>query len=145
MKQQNYSTHTRWYIPHHFIFYPILITAIVLSIYCSFYNPETRLIWLAITSILIFIFWLSFMLRQHYALGNQNRIVRLELRLRYYTLTHKSLEPLEHALSFGQIAALRFAPDNELVALVDKAMKENLSPDEIKKSIKNWLPDYMRL
>lgn len=145
MKKQNYSNHIRWYIPHHFIFYPILSTAIVLSMYCSFYYPETHLIWLAITSLFTLLFWLSYMIQQHYALGNQNRIVRLELRLRYYTLTHQPFEPMEDKLSFGQIAALRFAPDNELVALVDRAVKENLPPAEIKKSIKNWLPDEMRL
>ena len=84
------------------------------------------------------------MLRQHYALGNQNRIVRLELRFRYFVLTQKRLEPIEAQLSFGQLAALRFAPDEELPALVDRAVKEQLSGKEIKLAIKNWLPDEMR-
>ncbi|HET6228397.1 MAG TPA: DUF6526 family protein [Bacteroidia bacterium] len=145
MKNQNYHNHIRWYIPHHFIFYPILSVAILFSAYCSFHYAENRLVWIAITSLFILLGWLSFMLRQHYALGNQNRAVRLELRLRYYMLTHKSFEKIEHHLSFGQIAALRFAPDEELVALITRTIQDNLCPDEIKKSIKNWLPDYMRL
>ena len=85
------------------------------------------------------------MLRQHYALNNQNRIVRLEMRFRYYTLTHERLEPLEINLSFGQLAALRFASDEELPTLVQRALKENLSPKDIKKSIRVWLPDHMRV
>ena len=85
------------------------------------------------------------MLRQHYALGNQNRIVRLELRFRYYIITGKRLEPLECRLNFSQLAALRFASDEELPALVERAVKENLGGRQIKKSIRNWLPDHMRV
>jgi len=85
------------------------------------------------------------MLRQHYALGNQNRIVRLEMRLRYYQLTQKRFEPLEQQLSFNQIAALRFASDEELIELIRRAINESLSPKDIKKAIQNWTPDYMRV
>jgi hypothetical protein len=95
--------------------------------------------------IFIFLGWSAFMFRQHYALGNQNRIVRLELRFRYYLITGKRLETLESKLSFSQLAALRFAPDEELPALIDRALKENLSARQIKKSIINWFPDYMRV
>lgn len=85
------------------------------------------------------------MLRQHYALTVQNRVVRLEMRLRYYQLTHTRFEEIEPRLSFGQIAALRFASDDELPALTNRALQEQLSPDAIKRSIKNWLPDEMRV
>jgi hypothetical protein len=88
--------------------------------------------------------WLSFMTRQHYALGNQDRIVRLEMRLRYYQLTHTQLEQYEGRLSFKQIAALRFASDEELPALLQKALEEHLSPNAIKRSITNWQEDEMR-
>jgi len=100
---------------------------------------------MAISGLLILIAWLSFMMRQHYALNNQNRIVRLELRFRYYVLTGKRLEPIEQKLSFGQLAALRFASDEELPALIERAVNENLSSDAIKKSIKNWQADNMRV
>ena len=85
------------------------------------------------------------MLRQHYALGNQNRIVRLEMRLRYYQLTGKRFEPLEQQLLFGQIAALRFASDEELLPLIDRTLKENLSAKQIKQSVVNWQADDMRV
>jgi len=88
---------------------------------------------------------LSFMTRQHYALTCQNRIVRLELRLRYYQLTNQRLEIIENQLSFKQLAALRFASDEELVGLIKRTLEENLSPADIKKSINNWVADTMRV
>jgi hypothetical protein len=107
--------------------------------------PDQQLEWFAITGLFLMLSWLSFMTRQHYALTNQNRTVRLELRLRYYILTQQRLEPIEQQLSFGQLAALRFASDDELPALVQRAVAEQLSSIEIKKSIKNWEGDYMRV
>eukprot|EP01035_Chromulina_nebulosa_P006211 gene6211-8402_t len=141
---QQYSNHVQYYAPHHFVFYPIILFCLGGSIYCAVKQPELRMVWLAITAAFVMITWLSVMLRQHYALGNQNRIVRLEMRLRYYQLTHQRLEDVENKLSFSQIAALRFASDAELPALVKRALLENLSATDIKKSIQNWYPDHMR-
>lgn len=145
MKEQNYNNHTQFYTPHHFVFYPVALILTVASAVCIFEYPFQQLQFIFITAILILIIWLSFMLRQHYALGNQNRIVRLEVRLRYYQLTQKRLEPLEQQLSFNQIAALRFASDEELPDLVRRTINESLSPKDIKQAIKNWTPDYMRV
>lgn len=85
------------------------------------------------------------MVRQHYALGNQDRIVRLEFRLRYFELFGKSSDEVESQLSFGQIAALRFAYDDEFRILIEKALQQNISADEIKKSITNWKADNSRV
>ncbi|MEO8583947.1 MAG: DUF6526 family protein [Flavitalea sp.] len=145
MDKQKYSNHVRYYTPHHFIFYPIILTAFTAAIRMMFKNQHESLIWGAFALIIFLIGWLSFMLRQHYALEIQNRVVRLELRLRYYQLTNQRLEQFEDRLSFKQIAALRFAPDEELPSLVERCLKENLSPVEIKKAIKTWLPDHMRV
>lgn len=146
MSVQNYKHHIRYYTTHHFIFYPVvLLTALVCGYFAIFTGNQHRLIWFAITGTLLIIAWLSYMLRQHYALNNQNRIVRLEMRFRYYVLTQQRFELFETELSFDQVAALRFASDEELPALVQRALKENLSPDDIKKSIVQWLPDHMRV
>ena len=143
--KQNYNNHIRYYPPHHFYFYSIILAATAWSGWHISRAPEHRDEWIAITLIIFLIGWLSFMLRQHYALTNQNRIVRLEVRLRYYQLAGKRFEDIEHKLTFGQIAALRFTSDEELVALTEKALNENMKPDAIKRSIKNWLPDNMRV
>ena len=142
---QNYKNHIRYYTPHHFVFYPIAGILFGICISYGFKSDEYNLLWYMMSIIIILIICLSFMLRQHYALGNQNRIARLELRFRYYRLTQKRFEDMEQQLSFSQILALRFAPDEELVTLIERAQKEKLSADEIKKAVKNWLPDYMRL
>lgn len=145
MDQQNYSNHIRYYAPHHFVFYSIILVASGWSGWHIFSMPERRDEWIGITLIIFLLGWLSFMLRQHYALTNQNRIVRLEVRLRYYQLAGKRFESIENRLSFGQMAALRFASDEEFVQLTERALSENLSPDAIKRAIKNWLPDHMRV
>ncbi|MGN6567672.1 MAG: DUF6526 family protein [Flavipsychrobacter sp.] len=145
MEQQNYKNHVRYYTPHHFVFYPVLAVALIIAASCAIRFAEQRYLWMAVAVLIILIGCLSFMMRQHYALNNQNRIVRLELRLRYYILTQQRLEPIEQQLSFGQLAALRFASDEELPALIERAVQEYLSANDIKRSIKNWQPDYMRV
>ncbi len=144
MQKQDYQHHIRYYPPHHYFFYPVSLLLTIGSAWLTF-REEQKLIWAAITLAFFMIMVLSVLLRQHYALDNQNRIVRLEMRLRYYQLTGKRFEPIEAQLSFGQIAALRFASDEELPALTDRAVKEQLSADNIKKVITNWQPDHMRV
>ena len=145
MAKQNFANHVRYYTPHHFVFYPLLLTALSASVYEYNHHADQKDIWGAVIVIFIFIGWTSFMMRQHYALGNQNRSVRMELRFRYFVITGKRLEQFECKLSFPQLAALRFAPDDELPALVERAVSENLSSRQIKKFIVNWLPDHMRV
>ncbi|MBS1614348.1 MAG: hypothetical protein JST49_16125 [Bacteroidetes bacterium] len=144
MKKQNYGNHIRWYIPHHFVFYPVILAGVVLGAIGAAKMPEQLYLWLAIIALFLIVGILSLMLRQHYALGNQDRIVRLEMRLRYFQLTGKRLEEIESQLGLGRVCALRFASDAELPALVQRALAENLSADEIKKAVKNWQADDMR-
>jgi len=145
MPEQNYKNHIRYYTPHHFVFYPITVGLFITSVFFIFHFPNQSLIWAFISIALLVSILLSFMLRQHYALMNQNRIVRLELRFRYYVLTQRRFEELEQKLSLNQLFALRFAADEEFPDLAERSVHEQLSPDEIKRCIKNWLPDKMRV
>jgi len=86
MQKQSYQNHLRFYYPHHFVFYPVLTALVVLGIRQAMQNEARSMEWLAITAIFVLIGWLSFMTRQHYALTLQNRMVRMEMRLRYYSL-----------------------------------------------------------
>lgn len=141
---QNYQNHIRYYTPHHFVFYPVAVVLLGFAVYEAVADAEHRLLWAFAGVLVLLVTWVSLMLRQHYALTLQNRLVRLEMNYRYYVLTQQRLEKTGH-LSFGQIAALRFAPDEELQALVKRAVEEKLSPDDIKKSIRNWFPDDNRV
>ena len=144
MKTQNYANHKLFYYPHHFIFYPVAL-ALVVTCIIQYNQADHNLQYLLFALAFGLLIWLSFMMRQHYALTLQNRIIRMELRLRYYQLTGSRLETLESRLTFPQLAALRFASDEELIGLIEQTLKENLSANTIKKSIKNWQGDYMRV
>lgn len=142
---QNYKNHIRYYAPHHFVFYPVVLILIGIAITKAINDANNAMLWTFMAVVMLLIGWLAFMVRQHYALTNQNHIVVVEMRFRYYVLTHERLELLEDQLSFGQIAALRFASDEELPALVQRTLKEKLSPDQIKRAIVNWFPDHRRV
>jgi hypothetical protein len=144
MKPQSYLNHIRFYSPHHFVYYPVLILFLVTSIYFAI-TSANQLLWAFIAVIFVFLFCLAFMLRQHYALILQNRIVKLELRYRYFVLTGNRLETIEYKFTDDQLYALRFASDAEFLPLMDRALKENLSGDDIKKAIVYWKGDYCRV
>ncbi|MFC0214087.1 DUF6526 family protein [Paenibacillus chartarius] len=72
----------------------------------------------------------------------QDRAIRAETNLRHYILTSK---PLDRRLTIKQIVALRFAGDDELPALAARAAESAMKPDDIKKAIRNWQPDFDRV
>lgn len=145
MKTQNYQNHRMFYPPHHFILLPLLMILEVYGIYKIWDDAENKLLWILFSTAIFLIFYLAFMTRQHYAIGLQNRIVRLEFRQRYFEIFNKRSDEVCDKLSFGQIAALRFAYDEEFKKLLYKALNENISGDEIKKSITKWRPDNERI
>lgn len=145
MAQQNYSNHRKIYPLHHFIFLPMMLAFTILGFVKFAGKDENHISWLLFGISSFCTLFLAVMMRQHYALGNQNRIVRLEFRLRYFELFGESAKDVEQQLSFKQIAALRFAPDEEFKTLLHKTITDNLSADDIKKSIRNWQADDMRV
>ena len=145
MKTQQYSNHKKFYAPHHFLFIPMMLFFIVVGLRQYFSAEVGDPAWLVLAISSFSILFLGIMLRQHYALGNQDRIIRLEFRLRHQHLLGKPSMEAELKLSFNQLAALRFADDAEFVFLLHRALNENLSADGIKKAITNWQPDHMRV
>lgn len=145
MKTQNYQNHRKFYAPHHFILLPVLMVLEVWGIRKIITDKENQLNWILFSICIFLIFYVAFMLRQHYALGNQNRIIRLEFKQRYFEIFGERSDEISEKLNFGQIAALRFAYDDEFKILLQKALENHLSGDEIKKSITNWKPDFHRI
>ena len=84
---------------------------------------------------------LTVTLLRMFALRLQNRIIRLEMQVR---LTRLGREAALSRLTLGQLIALRFAPDAELPALADRAIAEQLSPDQIKRAVADWQGDFLR-
>lgn len=145
MKTQNYRNHRKFYPPHHFVFIPLLLILEVYGIYKIFNDADHQLIWILFSLVIFLVFYLGMMVRQHYAIGLQNRMVKLEFRQRYFEIFNKRSDEVCDKLSFGQIAALRFAYDEEFKELLYKALNENISGDDIKKSITGWRPDHDRI
>lgn len=145
MSTQNFKNHIRFYTPHHFVFYPVILVLIIISIRNLLVNPANTWEWAVLAGLSVLLAWFSFMTRQHYGLTLQNRIIRSEMRFRYYVLTQQRFEPIEKQISFGQLAALRFASDAELPGLIKRTLEEQLPPREIKMAIKNWVADDMRI
>ncbi|WP_162340124.1 DUF6526 family protein [Cyclobacterium salsum] len=144
---QNYANHSRYYPLHHYVVAPL--TLILLS--WSFWNLAEAFaaggdwlnsLYLALGAVVLF---LLPVISRIYALKNQNRIIRLEMRLRYFQLSGKPFLHLEKKLKMKQLIALRFAGSKELIPLIDRAIQENLSPREIKRAIQDWQGDYMRV
>ncbi|SEH55290.1 DUF6526 family protein [Epilithonimonas hominis] len=146
---QNLKNHRKFYPLHHFIFYPVTLALLIFSVVKLWnninVNAEFVTIWAVITAIIVLIMVLSLMLRQHYALGLQDRIIVNEFKLRYFTLTGNRLENSTYQFSDAQIFALRFAADDELMDLMHQTVQNNWSPSKIKRNIKNWKADNSRV
>lgn len=142
MQEQNFKNHAILVPGFHYIGMLSILALLGGSInYLCRATPENK--YLASLLILAaFIFAVLWIYIRTFPLKAQDRAIRAEENLRYYVLTGK-LFPAE--LKMPQIIALRFAPDSEYLALLDRAIKENLSNKEIKAAIQNWKADHHRL
>ena len=84
------------------------------------------------------------LISRRYTTRLQDRIIKLEMRVRTTPLLTPDQQRLFAQLNNKQIAAVRFASDAELPALLERAARENLPPKEIKRAIKTWTPDLDR-
>lgn len=145
MKLQNYKNHARIYPFHHLAITPMTLIFLGWTVYrMDFGTSEmtwTGIYFLLGATVLVMLPILS----RIYAIKTQNRIILLEMRQRYFHLTGSHFYSKEAQLSLNQVIALRFAGDGELTPLIEKAIKDNLTPKEIKLQINNWQGDYRRV
>jgi hypothetical protein len=99
----------------------------------------------AIVTLIAITFLLTVFKMRRYTVCLQDRVIRLEERLRYAALLTPADLARAQALTTRQIIALRFASDAELPALLHRTLAENLEPSQIKESIEHWRPDHARV
>jgi hypothetical protein len=139
---QGLKNHARLDPPYHLVTLLILIVSLIVSIVYLVGHPHFFTAWLVVVSVVAFI---PFFKLRTYALRVQDRVIRLEERLRLQALAPAEWHPQIALLTEDQLIALRFASDEELVSLAKQALEERLSRKQIKERIKNWRPDHWRV
>jgi len=139
---QTYANHVRFDPLFHFFLIPIFalstIAAIVLFIWHPTFESAWRFVLIAAGTVAVFKIRL-------YALRIQDRVIRLEERLRLATLLSEPLRSRIPELTEDQLIGIRFACDAEVRGCVERALSAHLQRKEIKKSIQTWRPDYWRV
>jgi hypothetical protein len=148
-KPQTFANHTRFDPLFHFFLLPIFGIAVIMSLIHFFNHLRHRGIYGNVHSFLLVLLAIAFLVlvfkTRLYALKVQDRVIRLEERLRLTQLLQEPLRSRIPELTEGQLVGLRFASDAEVPALVERALKEEFSRSDIKKSIKTWRPDNWRV
>jgi hypothetical protein len=140
---QTYNSHTRWHPPFHFFLAPVMLINLVWAIVQLVRAPGWTTGWWVIMSIALVV--LTALVRLN-PLKVQDRLIRLEEQLRHQQLLPAELAREAGRLKEGQLIALRFAPDDELEALVREVVEGRLTkPAEIKRAIKVWRADTFRV
>ncbi len=142
MAEQNYSNHTRFDPLFHFFILPVFAISLILTIVHVVRRPGLHSVWMVV--VMLGAIAAIFKIRL-YALKVQDRVIRLEERLRLGTLLDPAFRPRISEFTESQLVALRFASDAELPALAVRALNEKLSRDDIKKSVQHWRLDNWRV
>ncbi|HTC32837.1 MAG TPA: DUF6526 family protein [Bryobacteraceae bacterium] len=140
---QSYANHTRWHPPFHFFLAPGSIVLLILTIVNVVRHYRRLEAWILVLMGVLF-FVAVFLLRAN-PLRAQDRIIRLEERLRFQAQLPAQLNARFGELTEGQVVALRFASDAELAALVERVLAAKTPPGDIKKAIVTWRPDTFRV
>lgn len=139
---QTYANHTRRDPPFHFFLMPVAAITIGLAVYNVIRSFSWAHLWFVVLALA---FAVAILKMRMYALKAQDRIIRLEERLRLSMLCSEPLRLRIPELTESQLIALRFASDTECPALAEKAVSGKLAAAEIKKAIRTWRPDYFRI
>lgn len=142
---QSFSNHSRYDSPMHFFVFPVLIANVGVAIWIAIHFRH-QFPWLGHWSIVVAIALLVLGFKSRINdLRLQDRLIRLEERLRLSSLLPDNERAHLSELTTKQLVALRFASDEEIPALVHKTLTQNLEPKAIKQSISHWRADGERV
>lgn len=139
---QTYATHRRWYAMYHFFAVPVLgLNVLVAAAYFIRY-PVKYYAWSIVVALALLALALS---ARFMTLRVQDRLIRLEERMRLQQVLPQDLRGRVNELTTGQLIALRFCDDAEAPELCRAVLNgEVKTRDEIKRRIKTWRPDSLR-
>lgn len=143
MAEQNLANHGKFFPPFHFFVIPVMVINLIWSIYrwvvAGFsLDGFGRILFAAALAV-------GFASVRRMALTVQDRVIRLEERLRYERVLPADLKSRIGEFTVTQLIALRFASDAELPALARKVLDDKIDERKaIKQMVKSWKPDYLR-
>jgi hypothetical protein len=140
--EQTKSNHVRLDPSFHFFLLPVTFLVIVWSVIHAFRHLST--VSAALLLLAVLLLWTALKARS-YALRVQDRVIRLEERLRLALLLPAPIHIRIPELTESQLVALRFACDAEVPDLTARALSERLTSKQIKEAIRTWRPDYFRI
>jgi hypothetical protein len=139
---QSLSKHARFDPPYHFVLTFFFFANIVFAIVQLWRHPTVSTMWYLALSLAVII---PLVKLRSYPLKVQDRVIRLEERLRLQALAPAEWHAQMYRLTEDQLIGLRFAGDDEVVQLAKLALEENLTRKQIKERIENWRPDNWRV
>lgn len=146
---QTFSNHTRWDPLFHFFVLPVFgltVLFTLIHLFAHLSHSDFRDNFHAVMLILLACaLLLAAFKARGYSIKVQDRVVRLEERLRLTQLLPEPLRSRIPELTEDQLCGLRFASDGEVAKLAERALNEKLSRKDIKAAIKEWRPDYWRV
>jgi hypothetical protein len=139
---QSYQKHTRWLPGFHFFVMPVLIVNLLNELRHLWQDPSRHFAWQVVFAAALVG---AALLSRVQALSVQDRVIRLEMRLRLRGILPPDLLPAVDTLTHRQLVALRFASDAEMPELVREVLAGKLATSkDIKMRIKNWQADLLR-
>jgi len=140
---QTYANHTRWSKPYHFFVAPVLVAYAGYMTWLAVRSPSLAT---AADAVVAFAVAVGVGMGRVFALTVQNRLIRLEERLRLARVLSGDDLAASDRLTTRQLIALRFAPDAELPGLVRRTLAGELAdPKAIKQAVREWRADYLRV
>jgi hypothetical protein len=139
---QSFKNHARLDPAYHVFLAAIFFANLIIAIVNAVRHFNFHSVWLVVLSVALIVLLLR--VRQ-YPLKAQDRVIRLEERLRLQALAPQEWHAQIYRLSESQLIALRFAADDEVVELARQALEHNMNQKQIKERIKSWRADEFRV